>query len=331
MLIGEVSRHSGVSARMLRHYDSVGLVRPTGRTSGGYREYSADDIRRLFHVESLRTLGLSLSDVKRALDEPDFAPADLVTELIVHTRARIVAEQELLANLERVDAAEPSEWADVLRIVSMLAALGSDSAGRRQQAVLTADAESALPASALVDALLVEDNPNVAGALRWALGRSTGDASASLAAALASPDTTIRGRAIAAVDALADHEAVRVLKIALTDHDIDIADRAALGLGRRGALDAVSSLLAMIVAGRRDVEAAEVLGALDELSAGADIIAAVREAISSQSAQPERLRLTQALAEFPGDAAVSTLDQLTGDLDQKIAATAAAILRSRAN
>ncbi len=57
MLIGEVSRRCGVSTRMLRHYDTLGLVKPTGRTSSGYREYSADDIRRLFHVESLRTLG----------------------------------------------------------------------------------------------------------------------------------------------------------------------------------------------------------------------------------------------------------------------------------
>ena len=48
MLIGEVARRSGVSTRMLRHYDALGLVRPTGRTVGGYREYSAEDIRGIF-------------------------------------------------------------------------------------------------------------------------------------------------------------------------------------------------------------------------------------------------------------------------------------------
>jgi hypothetical protein len=63
VLIGEVARRSGVSARMLRHYDALGLVRPTGRTGGGYREYSDEDIRRIFHIESLRSLGLSLRDV----------------------------------------------------------------------------------------------------------------------------------------------------------------------------------------------------------------------------------------------------------------------------
>ena len=77
MLIGEVARRSGVSTRMLRHYDALGLVRPTGRTTGGYREYSAEDIRRIFHVESLRSLGLSLKQIGRALDDEAFTPAGL--------------------------------------------------------------------------------------------------------------------------------------------------------------------------------------------------------------------------------------------------------------
>ncbi|MFW0791877.1 MerR family transcriptional regulator [Gordonia sp. CPCC 205333] len=329
MLIGEVSRHSGVSTRMLRHYDSVGLVRPTGRTSGGYREYSADDIRRLFHVESLRTLGLSLADVKRALDEPDFAPADLVAELIEHTRIRIVTEQELLANLERVDAAAPSAWNDVLRIVSMLAALGSDSAGRRQQAVLAADAGSALPAEALVAALLTEHNPNVAGALRWALGRSAGDGATALAGGLESGDPTIRRRAIDAVDALADRDAERLLRAALHDSDVGIADRAALNLGGRGVVDAIPTLVAMIVAGRRDVEAAEVLGALHDSSKESEIVDGVRDVLNQDITQAERLRLTQALAEFSGNDATSVLNWLVRDDDPVIAATAAAILGSR--
>ena len=81
MLIGEVARRSGVSARMLRHFDRLGLVRPTSRSGTGYREYSPDDVRRLFHVESLRSLGLSLHDVGRALDDPNFAASGLVDEL----------------------------------------------------------------------------------------------------------------------------------------------------------------------------------------------------------------------------------------------------------
>ncbi len=130
MLIGEVARRSGVSARMLRHYDSLGLVRPTGRTGSGYREYSDEDIRRIFHIESLRSLGLSLREVGRALDDPGFTPATLVDDLIRQTRARIAAETELLTRLRRIGAAEPAGWEDVLQIVALLQALGSESAGQ---------------------------------------------------------------------------------------------------------------------------------------------------------------------------------------------------------
>ncbi|VEI01890.1 Copper export regulator [Acidipropionibacterium jensenii] len=63
MLIGEVSQRSGVSVRMLRHYDRIGLMSPSGRTSTGYRRYEPDDLRRLFRVESLRTLGVLPRDV----------------------------------------------------------------------------------------------------------------------------------------------------------------------------------------------------------------------------------------------------------------------------
>ncbi|HWS32378.1 MAG TPA: MerR family transcriptional regulator, partial [Actinoplanes sp.] len=105
MLIGDVARRSGVSARMLRHYDSIGLVRPTGRTTSGYREYSSDDIRRIFHIESLRSLGLSLKEAGRALDDPAFDPSDLVGELITRTRERIAAETRLLTRLQQIGVA----------------------------------------------------------------------------------------------------------------------------------------------------------------------------------------------------------------------------------
>lgn len=136
MLIGEVARRSGVSTRMLRHYESLGLVRPTGRTVGGYREYSAGDIRRIFHVESLRSLGLSLRQIGRALEDPSFAPSVLVGDLIRRAEDRLTREQELLERLRAVEASAPVGWQGVLRIVELLRGLGSPSAARRQQAVL---------------------------------------------------------------------------------------------------------------------------------------------------------------------------------------------------
>ncbi|MFG1782535.1 MerR family transcriptional regulator [Rhodococcus oryzae] len=327
MLIGEVSRRSGVSTRMLRHYDSLGLVQPTGRTSGGYREYSTDDIRRLFHVESLRILGLSLNDAKRALDEADFAPTELVGDLIRHTRQRIAAEEELLAKLERVDAAAPAEWDDVLRIVTLLRALESESAARRQQAVLAHDEGAPLPVEALVAAALSEDDPNVAGALRWSLARAAGRGLADLAAGLGSGEVDVRRRATAAIAAVHTAEATALLRRALDDSDATVRGRVALALGSRGSADAMPVLLEMVVAGHNDVEAAEVLGLLAEVSPGADdVVGVLQDKLDTADDSPTRLRITQALAEIPGTAAREALARLAIDGDPTIAATAAAIV-----
>ncbi|MFI6433400.1 MerR family transcriptional regulator [Rhodococcus oryzae] len=330
MLIGEVSRRSGVSTRMLRHYDSLGLVQPTGRTSGGYREYSADDIRRLFHVESLRTLGLSLNDAKRALDEADFAPTELVGDLIRHTRRRIAAEEELLAKLERVEATAPVEWDDVLRIVTLLRALESESGARRQQAVLSHDDSAPLPVEALVAAVLSEDDPNVAGALQWSLARAAGRGLADLAVGLDSEVVDVRRRAIAAIAAVHTAEATALLRRALDDSDATVRGRAALALGSRGSADSIAVLLDMVVAGHNDVEAAEVLGLLAEVSPGADdVVGVLQDKLDNEDDAPTRLRITQALAEIPGTAAREALARLTDDGDQAIAATAVAIVNAQ--
>lgn len=330
MLIGEVSRRCGVSTRMLRHYDTLGLVKPTGRTSGGYREYSADDIRRLFHVESLRTLGLSLNEAKRALDEPDFAPADLVGELMRHTRQRIAAEEELLTKLERVDASAPSEWDDVLRMVSLLRALESEFAAHRQQAILSQDANAALPVDALVEAILSEKDANVAGALQWALARTEGAGLAALAKGLESEDVQVRRRAMSAISGIHTEEATRCLKRALDDSDGIVRADAALTLGTRGEAISMPALLEMVADGRRDVEAGEVLGLLAECSpASGEVVAAVQDTLDNTDDAPTRLRITQALAEIPGAAAHEALAQLTHDDDKTVASTAAAILEMR--
>src|SRR5699024_5381807 len=95
-LIGEVARRSGVSVRMLRHYDELGIAGPSGRAAGGYRDYAEADLRRLVHVESLRSLGLPLAEVARAVDDPGFAPARLMDGVRESIRRRITADTELL-------------------------------------------------------------------------------------------------------------------------------------------------------------------------------------------------------------------------------------------
>ncbi|MEV4049249.1 MerR family transcriptional regulator, partial [Streptomyces sp. NPDC049744] len=270
MLIGEVARRSGVSARMLRHYESLGLVRPSGRTGSGYREYSREDIRRIFHVESLRSLGLSLREIGRALDEPGFAPSALVDDLVRRTRERIAAETELLTRLRRIDAAGPGDWEDVLQAVALLQALGSKSADARQRAALSSVHEAAVPVEALVEAALSETDTNVAGALRWALARSGDDAAELLAEGLGSPVAAVRVRAVQALTELPGGAATARLRHALASPDAVVRGYAALALGAQGAVDAVPTLIDMIVAGRNDTDAADVLSVLAGDTATAD-------------------------------------------------------------
>ena len=65
--IGEVARMSGVSARMLRHYDDIGLLPPSDRSVSGYRQYSEADLLRLQRVLSLRATGMGLPEIAAAL------------------------------------------------------------------------------------------------------------------------------------------------------------------------------------------------------------------------------------------------------------------------
>ncbi|MFD5322010.1 MerR family transcriptional regulator [Streptomyces sp. NPDC127098] len=331
MLIGEVARRSGVSARMLRHYEALGLVRPTGRTDSGYREYSDKDIRRIFHVESLRALGLSLRDVGRALDDPGFAPAELVDDLVRRTRDRIAAETELLTRLRWIGAAEPAGWEDVLQIVALLQGLGSGSAGTRQRAALSAAEEVPVPVEALVEAVLSESDPNVAGALRWALAQSGEDGLALLAEGLGSPAAEVRERAVRSIAELPGGAATALLREALTSPDIVVTGYAALALGGRGVADAIPTLLDMVVEERNDADAADALSTLASDPASADRIAAglVDRLTHGGTGQPARRRLTQALADIPGTTASRALVALSHDDDRAVALTATYVLGLR--
>ncbi|WP_205324790.1 HEAT repeat domain-containing protein [Glycomyces sp. YM15] len=325
MLIGEVARRSGVSARMLRHYETLGLVRPTGRTVSGYREYADADIQRIFHVESLRTLGLSLRQIGQVLDDPGFTPSALIGDLIRETERRLAREQELLRRLRAVDASEPAGWEGVLRIVELLRGLGSPSAARRQQAVLAPASD--MPAPVLAEAVLNEPDPHVAGALRWALARVGDDVVSDLALGLASHDIEVRRRAVQMLAEIPGDEATAILADALADPDPQVRWRAALASGARGDTEAVPVLVTMIVAGENDVEAAEVLGALASDPERAEPIT---QALTSELAAPSadhavRMRLVQALAELPSPIALALLSNLTEDADRTVARTAAAL------
>ncbi len=67
MNIGEAASASGVSAKMVRHYESVGLLPAVARTEAGYRQYQEREVRMLQFIRHGRELGFSIDEIRQLL------------------------------------------------------------------------------------------------------------------------------------------------------------------------------------------------------------------------------------------------------------------------
>jgi Cu(I)-responsive transcriptional regulator len=67
MQIGQVAKGSGVSAKMIRHYEAIGLTPSAARKDSNYRRYGDDDVRRFQFIRRARDLGFSIERIRGLL------------------------------------------------------------------------------------------------------------------------------------------------------------------------------------------------------------------------------------------------------------------------
>lgn len=97
MHIGEVAARTELSLRSLRHWEDVGLVRPSGRSEGGFRLYTEGDVEKILVIRRMKPLGFTLERMGEAMRDLEVLQGDSPAAERVRAQGRL---QEVLAEAE---------------------------------------------------------------------------------------------------------------------------------------------------------------------------------------------------------------------------------------
>ena len=118
--IGEVADLAHVTVRALRHYDRIGLLRPSGRSEAGYRLYTTEDLERLQTVLLYKELGFGLGEIRDLLAEPGFDRREALRaqrDQLAHRSARVDAMLAMIdKTLAAMDEGIPMERSDLFGV-----------------------------------------------------------------------------------------------------------------------------------------------------------------------------------------------------------------------
>jgi len=98
MHIGDVSQLTGVTPRMIRHYEKLGLIPPPLRQQSGYRSYTEADVERLRFIRSARDLGFPLGETASLIElwqNPTRASSEVKIMALARAKALHLQAQEL--------------------------------------------------------------------------------------------------------------------------------------------------------------------------------------------------------------------------------------------
>ncbi len=106
MNIGEMAKRSGLSSKMIRDYEKIGLIRPAGRSESGYRRYTEQDLENLSFIRHARDVDFSLAQIKTLLQlksNPQRTSAEvkrLTAEHIATLQGKIDRLQDMVNTLK---------------------------------------------------------------------------------------------------------------------------------------------------------------------------------------------------------------------------------------
>ncbi len=120
----EFAALAGVTVRTLHHYDRIGLLRPSGYTSAGYRLYRKSDLVRLQQIVTLKFIGLSLKQIKDLLHRNSFDLATALSqqqEILVDKRRHLDRAIKAIEKARQVKvSSEEPDWEDFRKIIEVI-------------------------------------------------------------------------------------------------------------------------------------------------------------------------------------------------------------------
>ncbi len=312
LTVGEVARHAGLSVRTLHHYDQLGLLHPSERSSAGYRLYSPGDLARLLQIQHLKSLGLNLDEVGAALDVEEFDAAGVLEDHIAAVERRITDEQRLLQTLHALRTPARTGWREVLSAVEQTERLRHPEPHVRFRAAL--GSADGVPLEDLVRQLVADPVSGVREALTWAIARHGSAAIPTLIPLLQHTDPVVRAQAAHTLSKVGDPVAVPAVLPLLADVDAVVAAKAAQVLGRLGGPMATEALVDRVGTGPRELDDA-VIAALEAI--GNDAVKPLTEKLAAASSRT-RAGTIEALGLIGNPAATPHLAPLLRDPESAV-------------
>jgi DNA-binding transcriptional MerR regulator len=125
--IGELATRIGLTVRILHHYDKIGLLKPSVRSEADYRLYDRADIAKLYRIQALRRLNLSLAEVVQIIQSEGDDLASVIRQQILALERQISQSIALRDQLQKLSSCVGSEaepdldsWLSTLEMLSVL-------------------------------------------------------------------------------------------------------------------------------------------------------------------------------------------------------------------